>query len=479
MYQVVLRQKQALIRLCSILVVIGFASAGFAADWPQLGRDPQRTNFTPEPVGKYAPSVSGWQNMWTWTSPGGSPLAIRTQIVSAEGVVAFGTWDGKMHCLDFASGVERWRFLSNGPILHSAAIGNGKVFFGSADGRVYAVDHMTGTLVWAVKTGKGIVAAPLLVNGNIYIGSKDGVFYALNGNTGAKLWTRNIGEPIVTAAAYSATTHRIFFGTDRVKAYALNFTDGTVAWSRQLYGQSMQEAWPQVADNHSVVIFRVLSIYDMWNNINWAGRYDMANIGGTSRENEMDIISNKLQAEPHRRTFYALKLSDGTDRYAKPVPVCYSWGISSTMHAQAIDYVNNRCWTMWRTMFEPTRDTVDTGNLNLSTGRFETHVQWGCVNSWGLVMTGIPADEPRPLSATPDTWFTCQSFGPSGSYVPTGQSFTTVMSGGWMEFHDRHSDLNWAGMWPNAWNRGLVAPIWTNGRLLWNGHGGVGCVRPK
>ena len=464
-----------------LLAVAALAMAADGAqrrewDWPQLGRDPQRTNYTPEPVGRFA-SIKGWEMAWAWKTPD-SPVAIRTQVVAAEGVVAVGTHDGRMHCLDFATGKERWAFQGGGAILHSAAIGDGKVYFASHDGKVYAVRIADGERAWSFQTGFGIVAAPLLVDGNVYVGSKDGCFYALRGADGRLLWRRDIGEPITTSAAYSAKARRLFFGTVAVRACALDITDGSAAWTRRLDGQSMQEAWPQVSDRHGVVIFRVLSPYDMWDNLRDAGR-KLEKIGGDSREREQNIISAYLTRNPHRRTFYALRLSDGTDRYPKPVPALWTWGVSSPRHAQAIDDEHDRCWTLWRTRFEATRDTADTGKLNLGTGRFEPHRAWDYVKRWGNIMSGIPADEPRPLAATPDAWLTCQSFGPSGCYILTGQCFTTCKWGGWMEFHDRHYQGNWAGMWPKAWVRGLVSPIWTRGRLLWNGHGGIGCLKLK
>ena len=61
-------------------------------DWPQLGRDAQRTNYTPEPLGRFA-SIKGWEMAWAWKTPK-SPVAIRTQVVASEGVVAVGTHDG-------------------------------------------------------------------------------------------------------------------------------------------------------------------------------------------------------------------------------------------------------------------------------------------------------------------------------------------------------------------------------------------------
>lgn len=463
----------------SMLLLVVCTAAADEYDWPQLGRDPQRSNYTPEPLGK-EPSVSGpsgWVEVWTWRTPSSS-VAIRTTPVVAEGIVAVGTHDGAMHCLDLATGQERWTFQAGGAILHTAAIDRGKVIFGSHDGRVYALSASTGELLWTVQTGRGIIAAPLVVDGNVYIGSKDGRFYAIQGANGAVAWTYDAGEPIVTPAAYSATAGRVFFGTQFLQATALNIADGSLAWRRQLEGQSMQETCPQVSERHGVVIFRVLSSYDMWDNINSAGR-ELQNIGGADFQQEQDNASAYLQANPHRRTFFALKTSDGTDRYAKPVPVLWTWGVSATMNGQAIDDEHDRAWVTMRTNYQPTDDTVDTGLLRLGTGRFEDHVRWSTVDVWGLIMVGIPADEPRPLIATSDAWFTCQSYGPSGSYIPTGKSFTTCMVGGWMEFHDRHKDGNWAGMWPRAWIRGLTPPVWSHGLLLWNGHGGIGCKRLK
>ena len=465
------------------------------SDWPQLGHDAQRSNYTPESVGQYCSctftdyeqgkcgSRCHWEYEWVWQVPNKDcPVAIRTQPVVAEGVVAIGTHEGKMYCLDFATGQEKWSFQTGGAILHSAAIDNGRVYFGSHDGWIYAINIDNGQLAWSYKTGLGIVAAPLVVNHNVYIGSKDSYFYALKGDSGSLIWKTKIGEPVTTSAVYSANAQKIFFGTTAVRVYGLDIANGSVIWTRQLNGQSMQEAWPQVSEKHNLVIFRVLSSYDMWNNIGHAGR-DIEKIfpngQAGSLESEQEAISQYLINNPHRRTFYALKTNDGSDRYSKPVPVLWTWGVSSTMHAQAIDDEHDQTWAVWRSLIMPTRDTVDTGLLDLATGRFKDHLKWGYIDTWGLIQSGIPADEPRPISAAADTWFTAQSFGPSGCYLADGSCFTTLKVGGWMEFHDDPEDKNWQGMWLKSWIRGQVAPIWTNGRLLWNGHGGIGCLKQK
>ena len=104
-----------------------------AEDWPMLGCDPQRSNYTPEAIGGYV-SYPQWTQQWTWRTD--SPIPWRAQVVAAEGIAAIGTYDGKLHAIDLATGKEKWTFPTGGPILHSPAIVAGKVYIASQDGVV-------------------------------------------------------------------------------------------------------------------------------------------------------------------------------------------------------------------------------------------------------------------------------------------------------------------------------------------------------
>ena len=67
----------------------------------------------------------------------------------AENSVYFGSSvDDAAHCLDIATGEERWVFFTDGPVRLPPTYDKGRVYFGSDDGCAYCVDALKGTLIW-------------------------------------------------------------------------------------------------------------------------------------------------------------------------------------------------------------------------------------------------------------------------------------------------------------------------------------------
>ena len=80
--------------------------------------------------------------------------------------------------------------LQNGDVVNSSpAVVNGVVYFGSNDGKVYAVNASTGALLWSYRTAGFAGSSPAVANGVVYVGSWDCKVYALNASTGALLWS--------------------------------------------------------------------------------------------------------------------------------------------------------------------------------------------------------------------------------------------------------------------------------------------------
>ncbi|HJN19152.1 MAG TPA: PQQ-binding-like beta-propeller repeat protein, partial [Armatimonadota bacterium] len=74
----------------------------------------------------------------------------RAYHVAAVGdAVYFGSSaDDKIHCLDAATGRERWTYFTEAPVRLTPTVHDGRVYAGSDDGWVYCLDAADGTLVW-------------------------------------------------------------------------------------------------------------------------------------------------------------------------------------------------------------------------------------------------------------------------------------------------------------------------------------------
>ncbi len=143
--------------------------AARAADWPQLGGNPQRTNYTSDTV--RPPFRLAWYRNF---QP--ERVSRDVQAVVYAGRVFVGTKSGHLYALSATDGRQAWRFSCGGPILHTAACGEGEVVVGALDGVVYAVDASTGALAWRFRGERdlGFSTAPLIAEDTVYIGAADG-----------------------------------------------------------------------------------------------------------------------------------------------------------------------------------------------------------------------------------------------------------------------------------------------------------------
>lgn len=88
-----------------------------------------------------------------------------------EKYVLVGGRDRQMHCLDRATGEEKWSFRCKAAIDSSPAVVGGRVFFGASDGNLYELDIESGKEVWRFTAGRDIVAGPAIGENVLVVGS--------------------------------------------------------------------------------------------------------------------------------------------------------------------------------------------------------------------------------------------------------------------------------------------------------------------
>jgi outer membrane protein assembly factor BamB len=106
----------------------------------------------------------------------------------ADGILYFGSSDGKVYALNADSFLLEWDFEAGDKIWATPAVSEGRVFIGSFDKKLYALDAADGTELWAYETGGAIVTKPLVHNGVVYFGSFDRYLYAVNIADGSLIW---------------------------------------------------------------------------------------------------------------------------------------------------------------------------------------------------------------------------------------------------------------------------------------------------
>ena len=167
----------------------------------------------------------------------------RTQLASAiysapayaDGRLYIGDDYGYFYCINIKNGKTLWRRKTGSRINSVAAIEDNKVLFGSTDGNIYCLNATDGTDVWTFPTDKAVMGCPVITKlpdndiKVVLIGGSDGCFRAITLNEGKQVWCFNeLKGYVVTRACVH--NNKVYFGAWDCHLYALNLTDGSLAW---------------------------------------------------------------------------------------------------------------------------------------------------------------------------------------------------------------------------------------------------------
>lgn len=185
-----------------------------ADDWPMWRHDAGRTNFSHEGI----PDRLHLQ--WKIDLPPVKPAFSKSRlqfdagyepIISGDTLFVAVPHMDAVVAYDSNTGVERWRFYTDGPVRLAPVAWDGKLYFGSDDGCLYCLDALSGDLKWkfrAVPSSRKILGngrlisvwpirgGPVLTDETVYFAAGvwplEGVFvYALNALTGEVQWVND------------------------------------------------------------------------------------------------------------------------------------------------------------------------------------------------------------------------------------------------------------------------------------------------
>jgi outer membrane protein assembly factor BamB len=198
---------------------------------------------------------------WNFTTNG----AVISSPSIADGKVYVGSYDKNLYCLDSRTGSFIWKFATNDSIKSSPAIADGRVYLGPDDGYVYCLDASNGSLLWSAEAGGPIEvnfgaapalrSSPTVDNGKVYVGSLDTDVYCLEAADGRVNWTFNTEGHITSSpAVVNGTVYIVSEELSTGALYKLNAADGSFVWKRELPYELIQtggtdmHASPTVAD---------------------------------------------------------------------------------------------------------------------------------------------------------------------------------------------------------------------------------------
>lgn len=211
-----------------------------SADWPMYGRDLAGSHYNPQEKALTPATVSRLKVKWIFET--GADVSSQPTVVN--GVVYFGSWDGKQYAVDARTGQKIWEFEMGVPSRSGSAYADGKLYFADASGRLFALDAKTGAKLWQVKVDPHPMtistSAPIYYNGRIYIGVSSREEVVMMGNNKYECCTFRGGVAAFDAKT-GAQVWRFYTVPEEPKE------QGKDKLGRRIFGPSGVGVWSTVA----------------------------------------------------------------------------------------------------------------------------------------------------------------------------------------------------------------------------------------
>jgi hypothetical protein len=315
------------------------AKAADSQPWPTIHRDNQRSGYTEEVI------AGPYERKW-FCDFSDDMIATRAEAILAHQKCFVGTFAGQLYALDVASGKTIWSFQATGAIGASPCYCDGRIYFGADDGNLYCLSADDGNELWRIAAGAGIWVSPACDGKAVYFGDRGGSFHAVDAQSGKELWRLQTNGMILTPASITPQADGIVFGSEDMHVYCLD-PDGKLLWkSARLGGLSLRDHAPTIwkglaivttnpaRDFHSTpgenpaILTAVQKslpmepednvIFDKW------GQFTMK-LTPRRLAAEQQAVRKYLAENRPERTFYALKLEDGSEPWI--APILYTGGL--------------------------------------------------------------------------------------------------------------------------------------------------------
>ena len=155
------------------------AGSYIPASPPYLRAGPLRV---PLPAGCSAWTIAtakiAWQVGGEIGQDGAGSAGFFSSPAAGAGVVVIGSRDGRLDCVDAATGKRRWTWDAGAAVDGSPVIAGDAIVVGTMDGRLVVLSLADGRQRWSYEIGGPIAGSPALAAGMVIVGSDDGSLYA-------------------------------------------------------------------------------------------------------------------------------------------------------------------------------------------------------------------------------------------------------------------------------------------------------------
>jgi outer membrane protein assembly factor BamB len=332
----------------ALLLTLLAATPALAEDaWPTLQHDVARTGRTDDSPGvpiRYLWHKPYWDEL----------IAPEAEPIVAENAVYFGTLKGRLRALNADTGQELWNARLAAPIHHSPAYDSGRIYAATLAGVVFALDAKTGHEIWRFTAPRrgGFAASPAVAGNRVYLGDRAGDLHALDAATGHSVWTTHLSAPILQTV--SIKDNKLAVAAEDLIPRLFDAATGKELWNgQQMAGVTVRAYYPvfwndlvvwrtdtDAIDPYTNNILEATDEGKLWretrNKFKWTrqaediiktlpGRYTDAKY-----TTEQKYVRDQMVAGKHPRSFYALKIADGSE------PTIYAVGYHASENGYSV-----------------------------------------------------------------------------------------------------------------------------------------------
>jgi exopolysaccharide biosynthesis WecB/TagA/CpsF family protein len=161
--------------------------------------------------------------------PGQKGTYIESSPLVDNGVVYFGSFNGKMYGVSATTGTKVWEYQTEGAILSSPALSGHTLVVASEDSNVYAFRLPDKQLLWKARFEHSIDATPAITGDTVIINTLDNELLALSLASGNVLWKNDVGTASHSGGAIDGDT--LYFGSSDSTLYAIDIKSGKTKWA--------------------------------------------------------------------------------------------------------------------------------------------------------------------------------------------------------------------------------------------------------
>lgn len=203
-------------------------------------------------------TITGSQK-WVYPSDQQLPGSIKGSLAVFQDRLYFGATDGDLYQLSLADGRLLGVYPTQGPIVSSPVIAEGRLYIGSGDNSLHCVDPISLEPFWlgGFRTRDDVSTIPAVGGGLLFFASRDTFVYAASAQTGKLFWSFRIPVPVLNL--------HLVVGSDTVymaagsQLYAMSARGGVQRWLLRFPAEIV--APPALADQTLYVTLRNAKMY--------------------------------------------------------------------------------------------------------------------------------------------------------------------------------------------------------------------------